>query len=102
LSSRSEAEGSASSGADDFYTTTPPQQGIAPGNKLSSFGEAGGPASRTEAPLKATPYPTKSETPPNPYPKAETMLRGFTKDGVVHILGNATLPDGVFVKIIRE
>jgi ribonuclease HI len=30
------------------------------------------------------------------------MLRGFTKDGVIHILGNATLPDGVFVKIIRE
>jgi probable phosphoglycerate mutase len=30
------------------------------------------------------------------------MLRGFTKDGVVHILGGATLPDGVFVKIIRE
>jgi probable phosphoglycerate mutase len=30
------------------------------------------------------------------------MLRGFTKDGVVHLLGNATLPDGVFVKIIRE
>jgi ribonuclease HI len=53
-------------------------------------------------PLKATPYPTKSETPPDPYPKADTMLRGFTKDGVVHILGNATLPDGVFVKIIRE
>jgi ribonuclease HI len=52
--------------------------------------------------LKATPYPTKSETPPNPYAKADTMLRGFTKDGVVHILGNATLPDGVFVKIIRE
>ena len=54
-----------------------------------------------EAP-KARPYPTKSETPPDPYPKADTMLRGFTKDGVVHILGNATLPDGVFVKIIRE
>ena len=53
-------------------------------------------------PLKATPYPTKSETPPDPYPKADAMLRGFTKDGVVHILGNATLPDGVFVKIIRE
>ncbi len=52
--------------------------------------------------LKATPYPTKSEAPPNPYAKADTMLRGFTKDGVVHILGNATLPDGVFVKIIRE
>jgi len=53
-------------------------------------------------PLKATPYPTKSEAPPNPYPKADAMLRGFTKDGVIHILGNATLPDGVFVKIIRE
>jgi len=53
-------------------------------------------------PLKATPYPTKAEAPPDPYAKAGAMLRGFTKDGVVHILGNATLPDGVFVKIIRE
>ncbi|HSY67123.1 MAG TPA: ribonuclease HI family protein [Edaphobacter sp.] len=53
-------------------------------------------------PLKATPYPTKSGTPPDPYAKADTMLRGFTKDGVVHLLGGATLPDGVFVKIIRE
>ena len=53
-------------------------------------------------PIKATPYPTKTEAPPNPYAKADAMLRGFTRDGVVHILGNATLPDGVFVKIIRE
>jgi ribonuclease HI len=53
-------------------------------------------------PLKATPYPTQSETPPDPYAKADTVLRGFTKDGVVHVLGGATLPDGVFVKIIRE
>ena len=53
-------------------------------------------------PVKANPYPAKSEAPPNPYNKADTMLRGFTKDGVIHILGNATLPDGVFVKIIRE
>jgi probable phosphoglycerate mutase len=60
------------------------------------------PAQSAPPPLKATPYPTKSETPPDPYPKADAMLRGFTKDGVVHILGNATLPDGVFVKIIRE
>jgi ribonuclease HI len=52
--------------------------------------------------IKANPYPTKSEAPPNPYAKADTMLRGFTKDGVVHILGGATLPDGIFVKIIRE
>jgi ribonuclease HI len=60
------------------------------------------PAQNAPQPPKATPYPTKSETPPDPYRKADTMLRGFTKDGVVHILGNATLPDGVFVKIIRE
>jgi ribonuclease HI len=53
-------------------------------------------------PMKATPYPTQSEAPPNPYAKADAMLRGFTRNGVVHILGNATLPDGVFVKIIRE
>jgi len=55
-------------------------------------------------PLKATPYPTASQTPPQPatYPKADAMLRGFTKDGVVHILGGTTLPDGIFVKIIRE
>ncbi len=53
-------------------------------------------------PLKATPYPQKSEAPPNPYAKPDTMLRGFTKDGAIHLLGGATLPDGVFVKIIRE
>ena len=61
---------------------------------------------RQPAPQKATPYPTRSETPPNPYArpeaKPEVMLRGFTKDGVIRILGGATLPDGIFVKIIRE
>ena len=31
-----------------------------------------------------------------------TMHRGFTKGGVVHLLGGAELPDGVFVKVIRE
>ena len=51
---------------------------------------------------KATPYPKKSEAPPDPYAKADAMLRGFTKNGVIHVLGGATLPDGIFVKIIRE
>jgi ribonuclease HI len=54
---------------------------------------------------RANPYPTRSEAPPTPKsfePKADPMLRGFTRDGVVHILGGATLPDGIFVKIIRE
>jgi ribonuclease HI len=53
-------------------------------------------------PLKSNPYPTKAEAPPDPYAKAAAMLRGFTRDGVVHLLGGATLPDGIFVKIIRE
>jgi ribonuclease HI len=60
------------------------------------------PGQPAPAPIKANPYPTTSEAPPNPYAKADAMLRGFTKDGVVHILGGATLPDGIFVKIIRE
>ncbi len=60
------------------------------------------PGTPAPAPLKATPYPAKADAPPNPYAKADTMLRGFTKDGVVHILGNTPLPDGIFVKIIRE
>ncbi len=75
------------------------------GKNLSSLAlsesKGGGPASRTEPPLKAKPYPAKSEAPPDPYAKP-AMLRGFTKDGAIHLLGGATLPDGIFVKIIRE
>jgi len=33
---------------------------------------------------------------------APTALRGFSKDGVIHLIGDASLPDGVFVKIIPE
>ncbi len=63
--------------------------------------EAGKPA---PAPLKAIPYPTRSSAPPEPdaRPKSSAMLRGFTRDGVVHVLGSDTLPDGIFVKIIPE
>jgi ribonuclease HI len=45
--------------------------------------------------LKATPYPKNPAS-------ASPMLRGFTRDGVVHVLGEAKLPDGVFVKIVPE
>ena len=62
---------------------------------------------------KATPYPDKAAAPPvpisfanrpasAPIAKADAMLRGFTRDGVIHVLGGEKLPDGVFVKIIRE
>ncbi len=37
-----------------------------------------------------------------PLPTTDAMLRGFTLYVVVHIVGSATLPDGIFVKIIRE
>jgi probable phosphoglycerate mutase len=80
----------------DARPNAPGQPAPPPGAPRLSVADVG------EATPKARPYPTKSETPPDPYPKADAMLRGFTKDGVVHILGNATLPDGVFVKIIRE
>jgi probable phosphoglycerate mutase len=60
------------------------------------------PGTPAPAPLKATPYPQKAEAPSNPYAKPDPMLRGFTKDGVIHVLGGTTLPDGIFVKIIRE
>ncbi|MEO6817914.1 MAG: ribonuclease HI family protein [Edaphobacter sp.] len=60
------------------------------------------PGTPAPAPLKATPYPQKADAPPNPYAKADAMLRGFTKGGVIHVLGGAALPDGIFVKIIRE
>jgi len=79
-------------------------------NEAMDRGMRRGPATGSSSPsqpaappiIKANPYPTRSEAPPNPYAKADTMLRGFTKDGVVHILGGSTLPDGIFVKIIRE
>jgi probable phosphoglycerate mutase len=50
------------------------------------------------------PYPTNSKVSaqPNTATKPAAMLRGFTRDGVVHILGGATLPEGIFVKIIPE
>jgi len=33
---------------------------------------------------------------------SQSMLRGFTRDGSIHLLGGVVLPDGVFVKIIPE
>jgi probable phosphoglycerate mutase len=46
----------------------------------------------------ATPYPKHPSATP---PKLE-MLRGFTRNGVVHPLGGVSLPDGIFVKIVPE
>ena len=60
------------------------------------------------------PTPAKASTPAIPIARPDrpaapppsnppgAMLRGFTRDGVVHILGGTKLPDGVFVKVILE
>ncbi len=37
-----------------------------------------------------------------PPTSSRQMLRGFTRNGVVHFLGEAVLPDGIFVKVIPE
>jgi ribonuclease HI len=71
------------------------------------------PGSAAPAAAKATPYPDRATAPPVPIAYAQkaaappiassgAMLRGFTRDGVIHILGEERLPEGVFVKIIRE
>ena len=49
-------------------------------------------------PAAAPASPTGTPQPP----VAGTVLRGFTRDGTIHLLGGASLPDGAFVKIIPE
>lgn len=51
---------------------------------------------------RATESGTASAPQPKTAPKAERqVLEGYVKGGVVHLLGGE-LPDGIFVKIIRE
>ena len=67
------------------------------------------------APVPSSAAPTRSVAPASPSTSAKerpkpaapanpspSMLRGFTRDGSIHLLGGATLPDGIFVKIIPE
>jgi len=77
------------------------------GMKRGSAGEATRAApspARPAAPLVPIAVARESAQRPviAPVAPADAMLRGFTRDGVVHVLGGAKLPDGVFVKIIRE
>ncbi len=54
-------------------------------------------SSQPEDAAERPPLPTPTETQPKP-----AMLRGFARDGVIHLLGAHTLPNGTFVKIIPE
>ncbi len=59
-----------------------------------------GPARSLGAPEPANPAaPTSSSHLPS---SQSSMLRGFTRNGAIHLLGGRTLPDGIFVKIIPE
>ena len=88
-------------------------------NEAMDRGMGKGSAATTAKPeIRATPYPVPGGAPPAPAnfggvqkvevsaaaPRAATpaMLRGFVRDGVVHVLGGAKLADGSFVKIVPE
>jgi probable phosphoglycerate mutase len=65
------------------------------------MGRGAGTAGVDSLPLR--PKPAAAPAAPAPVKASQpAMLRGFTKDGQIHLLGGASLPDGVFVKIIRE
>ena len=88
-------------------TPYPSPQKLSPPKELSSFAASGGPASSSKSATPTIHQPIISR--PDSRPAAEpapsrpdTMLRGFTRDGVIHILGSTTLPNGIFVKIIPE
>ena len=62
------------------------------------------PPSRTSSTAATPSSSSHHEVPKRTAPTLPTqsMLRGFTRDGSIHLLGGAVLPDGVFVKIIPE
>jgi ribonuclease HI len=77
-------------------------------NEAMDRGTGKGAAGR---PTSAVPYPKAPGAPPPPAMARSSdaapaaggkMLRGFVRDGAVHLLGGVSLPDGVFVKVIVE
>ena len=58
---------------------------------------------RTPAiPVNSSSKPTSTPRPtPQAPPQQRQVLEGFVKNGVVHLI-NGELPDGIFVKILRE
>ncbi len=58
--------------------------------------------SRTTSAVAAPISDSRNETPKRGASTVPPMLRGFTRDGSIHLLGGAVLPDGIFVKIIPE
>lgn len=92
------ADGLANEAMDRGMGRTPEgaARGAAPVRPAVGSGRSGAPA-RSAAPPVTRPAAVAQNQPGKP-----AMLRGFVRDGVVHVLGGATLPNGVFVKIIPE
>ena len=56
----------------------------------------------SDAPLRPAQQPAAPQQPPAPAARpARLVLEGYVKGGVVHLL-EGELPDGIFVKVIRE
>ncbi len=66
------------------------------------MGRGAGTAGVDSLPLRPKPAAAPAAALKSAASAQPSMLRGFTKDGQIHLLGGASLPDGVFVKIIRE
>ena len=88
------------------------EQGSESGMGWSAIPQVGKPAdfeaARQQSARPASQPASRIATPPAPRPApppaakpARQILEGYVKDGVVHLLGGE-LPDGIFVKIIRE
>jgi ribonuclease HI len=68
-----------------------PAESVTPPSRISSAAVSPSGGGRKETPKSA------AATVPS-----QSMLRGFTRDGSIHLLGGSVLPDGIFVKIIPE
>ncbi len=60
-----------------------------------------GPAKKATAPASSRPAASDPRRPNPPARHERQVLEGYVKDGVVHLL-EGELPDGIFVKVIRE
>ena len=91
---------------DEFQITHALRHKNKDADRLANLAMDRGMGRETKREAAEVPAEPKREARATPYPKhpasAPPMLRGFTRDGVVHPLGDAKLPDGIFVKIVPE
>jgi ribonuclease HI len=83
---------------------TPLLSSRSPGSPTSApvrWGESAAEGS-VSCPSPPPPITARPDSPAAQPSTTPAMLRGFTRDGAIHLLGPHTLPDGIFVKIIPE